>query len=408
MAHRRRFGRIRKLSSGRWQARYPDARGALVPAPHTFPTKTAADRYLAGVETDIGRGTWFDPRAGQQTLRCFADQWLPARRVKGGPLAPRTREVYRWQLDRHILPVLGEVELRRLDAAVVRSWHATMTGPAGPGASTTAKCYRLLRAICNTAVADGELIRNPCAITGAGDENSAERPAVSIGQVYALADAVGPRWRALVLLAAFCGLRFGELAALTVGRLDLLHGTVSVAASASELTRGVRHVGPPKSVAGRRTIAIPDVITSDLQGHVARFAQRSATGLVFVGPRGGRLRNANFGRSVWRPAVRSLGLHGLHFHDLRGCAATLAAITGATTAELMHRLGHATPDVALRYQRATADRDVAIAKALSELVTTASVAPLSTDADPGESISKGHAGGTERPKPRSRKRRNTT
>jgi integrase len=198
-----------------------------------------------------------------------------------------------------------------------------------------------------------------------------------------------------VLLAAFCGLRFGELAALTVGRLDLLHGTVAVAASAAELTGGVRHVGPPKSVAGRRTIAIPDVIAGDLREHVARFAQGGATGLVFVGPKGGRLRNANFGRSVWRPAVRAVGVHGLHFHDLRGCAATLAAITGATTAELMHRLGHATPDVALRYQRATADRDAAIAKALSELVTKASVAPLPTNIDRKEPHPKATVGATE-------------
>lgn len=394
MAHRRRFGRVRKLASGRWQARYPDARGVLVAAPQTFATKTAADRYLATVETDISRGSWFDPRAGQQTLRSYADKWLIARRVNGRPLAPRTRELYRWQLDRRILPRLGAVELRRLDAVEVRSWHAILTGLPGPGAITSAKCYRLLRAICNSAVADGELARNPCAIPGAGDEASAERPSVSVPQVYALADAVGPRWRALVLLAAFCGLRFGELAALTLGRLDLLHGTVTVAESVSELARGVRHVGPPKSDAGRRTVAVPAVILDELQQHVAQFAEHGPAGLMFVGPKGRPLRNANFGRSVWRPAVQQVGLPGLHFHDLRGCAATLAAIAGATTAELMHRLGHATPDVALRYQRATADRDAAVAQALSELVASASVVPLKAGPGRSDAISKGHAGGT--------------
>jgi integrase len=407
MARRRRFGRIRKLSSGRWQARYPDARGALVAAPQTFATKTAADHYLAGVETDMSRGTWFDPRAGQQPLRRYAEGWLPARRVKGRPLAPSTQELYRWQLDRHILPALGDVELRRLDAALVRTWFARLAGPDGPGAVTAAKCYRLLRAICNTAVADGELARNPCAIPGAGDESSSERPAVSLPQVYALADEVGQRWRALILIAAFCGLRFGELAALTRERLDLLHGTVTVAVSASELPGGVRHVGPPKSEAGLRTVAIPEVILGDLQEHVARFSEPGRTGLVFVGPKGGRMRNANFGRSVWRPAVRAVGLPGLHFHDLRGCAATLAAITGATTAELMHRLGHATPDVALRYQRATADRDAAIARALSALVAGAAIEPLPTSVDRADSISKGHAGGTKPSPPRSKKRRNS-
>ena len=112
----------------------------------------------------------------------------------------------------------------------------------------------------------------------------------------------------------------------------------------------MRHVGPPKSDAGRRTVAIPAVILDDLQQHVTQFAGSGPSGLMFVGPKGRPPRNANFGRSVWRPAVQRVGLPGLHFNDLRGCAATLAAIAGATTAELMHRLGHATPDVELRYQ----------------------------------------------------------
>lgn len=87
----------------------------------------------------------------------------------------------------------------------------------------------------------------------AGQESSPERPAVSVPEVYALADAVGPRWRALVLLAAFCGLRFGELAALRRDSLDLLHNTIAVVASVAELPGGTRHTGPPKSEGGRRT-----------------------------------------------------------------------------------------------------------------------------------------------------------
>lgn len=405
MASRRRFGRIRRLPSGRWQARYPDACGVMIAAPQTFATKTDAARYLAAVETDMARGNWFDPRAGQQWLSDYAKSWLDARRVKGRPLAPRTRELYRWQLDRHILPALGRVELRHLDATAVRTWHATLAGPSGPGAVTAAKCYRLLRAICNTAVADGEIVRTPCVLAGAGDEHSPQRPAVTVAQVYALAEAAGPRWRALVLLAAFCGLRFGELAALTQQRLDLLHGTVTVAASAAELRGGLRHLGPPKSAAGRRVVAIPEVAVPDLNEHLALYAAAGPRGLLFVGPHGGPLRNANFGRSVWRPAVAAVGLPGLHFHDLRGCAATLAAISGATTAELMHRLGHATPDVALRYQRATADRDAAVARALSDLVTGAGVRQLSGPIAAAAANSKGHAGGTPAPDRTSQPRR---
>jgi integrase len=370
------FGNTRKLPSGRWQARYNDRGGRVRTAGRTFPTRTDARRYLAEVRTDMSRGEWFDPSAGRFTFAEFSVLWIASRRVKGRPLAPRTKELYRWQLDKHLLPTLGSIELRHLDAPTVRAWHIEMSEAAGPGAVTTAKCYRLLRAICNSAVRDAEIARSPCTISGAGIEASPERPSVSVPEVMGLADAVGDRWRTLILLAAFCGLRFGELAALTRSAIDPLHGTIDVRETAADLRGGARDIRAPKG-AGRRTVAIPPHILSEVRTHIDSYALPGPQGLVFNGPNEGRLRNANFGRSVWRPAVRSLGLQGLHFHDLRGCAATLAAISGATTAELMRRLGHSTPNMALRYQRATADRDAAVARAMSDLVSGASVTPLS-------------------------------
>jgi integrase len=375
-ARRADFGAIRKLPSGRWQVRYRDRSGRMLPAPTTFATRGDASRWLAATRADLDRGAYFDPSAGEETLAAYTAEWLERRRVRGRPLAPRTAALYRWQLDKHVLPTLGHLPLRHLNRAAVRAWHAKVTGPGGAGTVGAAKCYRLLHAICATAVIDERIARNPCVIIGAGQESSPERPAVSVAEVYALAGAVDPRWRALVLLAAFCGLRFGELAALRRDSLDLLHSTVAVVASVAELSGGIRHVGPPKSDAGRRTVAIPGVIVPDLTEHVARYVEEGRQGLVFVGPKGGPLRGANFGRQVWRPAVRSVGLEGLHFHDLRGCAATLAALSGATTAELLARLGHRRVDVAMRYQRATADRDAALARALSDLVTNNSVVRL--------------------------------
>lgn len=360
------FGTLRKLNSGRWQARYTDRSG--VRRSRTFPTRGDASRFLAGTRADLDRGTWVDPTRGRGPLADYASRWVDARRVRGRPLAPRTVALYRWQLDRHILPMLGTVALRHLDTATVRQWWATMTGPAGPGAATAAKCYRLLRAVCGTAVADGEMIRNPCTLRGAGQEPSSERPSVSVPEVVALADAVGLRWRALVLLAAFSGLRFGELAALTRADVDLLRGTVRVRASVAELPGGLRHVGPPKSAAGRRIVNVPPHVLPELVEHLAAYAAPGPEGLVFVGPKGGPLRPANFGAKVWRPATRAAGLAGVHFHDLRGTAATLAAVSGATTAELMRRLGHTTPDVAMRYQRASDDRDATLARLMSEAV----------------------------------------
>lgn len=363
---RRTFGSVRQLSSGRWQARYRDGTGPQKTAPITFATKADANRWLSRAQADLDRGEWFDPHAGKETFGDYADRWIDTRLVRGRPLAPRTAELYRGQLRRHLAPAFATTELRRLEATAVRSWYAHLSGPAGPGQVTAAKCYRLLRAICGTAVEDGLILKNPCAIRGAGQERSAERPMFSVAQVQALTEAVGERWKAAVLLAAWTGLRLGELAALRRANLDLAAGTVSVTATAVDVVGEARASGPPKSEAGRRTVAIPPHILGALEHHLATYAQPGPRGLVFVGPLGGPLRRNNFATKVWQPAARAAGLpEGAHLHDLRGWGATMAARQGATTRELMHRLGHASPAMALRYQRAEQERDAILAAAMS-------------------------------------------
>jgi integrase len=306
----------------------------------------------------------------EHTLASYAEQWLRTRRVRGRPLAPRTVGLYRWQLQRHILPVLGSTRLEELTRAQVRAWYAAVRDD-GPGQLTAAKCYRLLRAICAAAVEDEVLTVTPCTLKGAGDESSPERPVLTVEQVLSMADEVGERWRAVVLLAVLCGLRFGELAALRRSAVDLDAGTVAVVATAGEALGVGRVEGPPKSAAGRRVLTVPAAILPDLRRHLETFAQPGPDGLVFVGPHGGPLQNANFGAKVWRPARERLGLPHVHFHDLRHTGNTLAAATGASLADLMARLGHASTEAALRYQHANLVRDRIIAGALSSLVDEA-------------------------------------
>ena len=369
---RRDFGNVRKLPSGRWQARYFDASGRR--HQRTFPSRGDAGRFLAGVRADLDRGGWIDPRAGQVQFREYSRVWLKNRRVRGRPLAPRTVERYGGVLRRHILPVLGDTELRHLTSAAVRAWYGRLTATDELAPATAAKAYRLLHAICATAVADEQLARNPCSIPGASVEASSERPVATLGQVHALTEAIGPRYRALVLIATFCGLRFGELAGLTRRRLDLLHATVTVALDLDELDGGKLQPGRVKSEASRRVVAIPKVIVPDLEAHLAGFAEPGPDGSVFVGAQGGRLRRANF-RKLWLHAVQLAGLDaGFRFHDLRHTGNTLAAATGASTKELMARMGHASPRAALIYQHATSDRDAVIAAALSDLVEGAAQA----------------------------------
>ncbi|MGH3502476.1 MAG: tyrosine-type recombinase/integrase [Nocardioidaceae bacterium] len=231
---------------------------------------------------------------------------------------------------------------------------------------TTAKAYRLLRAILNTAVDDGRLKRNPCRVKGADQEKSPERPVATVGQVYAVADAMPARYRAFVLAAAFTSLRRGELIGLTRSDVDLDRGTLRVRRSLVQLNSGQLVSGPTKSTSGVRTVSIPAVLLHDLQEHLDSFVGSEAGALLFTTPAGSELRRNNWRRDVhWRKKLTDAGLpEGFHFHDLRHTGNHLASMSGASTRELMHRMGHGTVRAALIYQHATSERDRQIADAV--------------------------------------------
>ena len=236
-----------------------------------------------------------------------------------------------------------------------------------PGVSAVAKCYRLLHAIFATAVEDGLVPRNPCIIKGASIERPAERPVASIAQVFEIADAIEPQYRAMVMLGTFCSLRLGEIRALRRRHVDVLHRTVRVEEQIQELSNGELVVGPPKSDAGVRTVAIPPAILPEIEAHLASFVGVEADAMLFSNINGAPLRRATF-YTVWSRAMKRVGITGLRFHDLRHTGNTLAAMTGASTKELMSRMGQSSPRAALIYQHATQERDVAIANGLSNLI----------------------------------------
>ena len=192
---------------------------------------------------------------------------------------------------------------------------------------------------------------------------------LTVAEVFELAGEMkDPRFRVLVLVATFASLRWGEAIALRRCDVDLDGATVSVRYQYVELSAGQLVLGPPKSRAGTRTVRIPATIVGELCEHMTAYTGSDSTALVFTGLLGGVLRRSNFRRRMWVPACEAVGLSGLRFHDLRHTGNTLAAVTGASTRELMARMGHSSPRAALVYQHATADRSAAIAKALSELV----------------------------------------
>jgi len=359
---RREFGAVRRLPSGRWQAKYRHPRtNQFIVAPNTFALKGDATRWLAGIQRDIESGTWMDPAWGTVTLEAYANTWLVQRTLR-----PRTVELYEGLLRRYILPELGSMELGELSPREVRSWHAELLQRGRPGPVTVAKAYRLLRTLCETAVSDEMIGRNPCNIKGAAVEHSPERPVLTVPEVEALAAAIEDRYTALVLLAAWCGLRVGEAVALTRADVDLEEGTVRIDKSAAELKSGERIVGPPKTKAGIRLVYVPPHVVPVLRTHLERFTGPDDDDVVFTGQQGRPVRRASL-YTAWLRATEKAGLAGVRIHDLRHTGATLAAATGASTRELMLRLGHASSDAALRYQHATTKRDEAIARSLSEL-----------------------------------------
>jgi integrase len=381
---RRRFGSVRRLPSGRWQARYRTSDGRQHTAPQTFPTRTEAIRYLTMVEVDLSRGQWTNPRLGRATFSAWAERWQQTTTN----LRPNTRVLQSYLLRRFLLPAFGSTPLVDLDVMAVRAWLAELEA-ASVHPSTRAKAYRLLARILDTAVEAGRIPRNPCTVKGAASEQAAEMRVATVAQVAALAEAVGPQYKALVLVAAYAGLRWGELAGLRVKHVDVLHAQITVAEQVTEIA-GTFTWGPPKTRAGRRTVTLPSVAATALEAHLRTWADRDPDGLVFTSPRGGLLRRSNFCRRVWLPATRVAGVEGLRFHDLRHTAATLAIAAGASTRELMGRMGHASSAAALRYQHVMAGRDTAIAAALDELVQAAlALADSPTDIPSGTPVARG-------------------
>lgn len=229
---RRGFGGLRKLPSGRWQAYYSGPDGLRHLAPETFTVKIDGEAWLAAERRLIERDEWRPPAARRvathgATLVQYAPGALERRRVRGQPLRPRTLALYRSQLDRLVLPGLGELPLRGITGEVVRRWHDNL--PAGKP-TQRAHAYSLLRTLLGQAVDEGLLRENPAKIRGAGTTRRVRDISTATpAEVQAIAEAIVPgRLRLFVLLAAWCGMRYGELAELRRRDIDVEKGTVRV------------------------------------------------------------------------------------------------------------------------------------------------------------------------------------
>ena len=267
-------------------------------------------------------------------------------------------------MERQINPTFADVPLKAITPHKVREWH-TALGESTP--TLRAHAYGLLRTILGQAVHDGEIAANPAHIRGAGNAKRVHKikPA-SLPELETLTKAMPAKYRVMVLLAAWCGLRFGELAELRRKDVDTREGVIRVRRAVVRV-KGESIVGTPKSDAGTRDVNIPPHLLPAVKAHLAENITGGKDGLLFPAADGkSHLAPSTLYKSFY-PAREAAGRPDLRWHDLRHTGAVLAASTGATLAELMARLGHSTAGAALRYQHAAQDRDKVIAEALSKL-----------------------------------------
>jgi integrase len=368
----------------RWYARYYDPSGKQLSK--TFDRRVDARRFLRQVETSIkDTNSYIDPTRSKIMLGVFADKWLATQ----GHLKTSTYARYEGIVTKWIKPRWGNVPLSKVAHADVAEWISGIR----LSAASVQYIHRVMYLILELAVRDGRIPRNPAHGVRLPKNLKSEKVFLTRDQVFALADAaaqypipeIGGQYRALVLVLAFCGLRWGEAAGLKVGRVDLLRRRLTIAETLSEV--GGRLVwGTPKSHAAR-SVPIPSFVV-DLLAEVT--AERSnaldSSALVFTTWRGRPLRNLNFRRDVFDRAAGDAGLAGLTPHELRHTAASLAVSAGANVKAVQRMLGHASAAMTLDVYSGLFDDDLdGVAERLNR-AATADKYPLSTNEQRAEVI----------------------
>ncbi len=343
-------GSVKRLTQDRpkpWRARYrgPDGRERS----RTFARKVDAERWLRDELGKADRGVWVDPTAGAATTFAgWADGWL-----RGLTLKPKTRAGYESLLRSRVLPRFGAFALVRITPAEVRAWQTEMLDE-GLSPARVRQARQVLHAALEQAVTDGLIARNPTERVKPPKVRPRRQRFLTADQVEVLSAACDDRQPgagAVVMLLAWSGLRWGEAVALRWGSIDIARRRVRVKASATEVS-GRLEWGTPKTHEAR-TVIVPRFVVGGLG------AKGGTDELVFSAPKGGPLRNSNFRRSVWDPAVEASGLPvDLVPHDLRDTAASLMISAGASIKAVQRALGHASAAMTLDTYGSLFDEDL--------------------------------------------------
>jgi integrase len=343
----------------------------------TFRLKRDAERRLTEVEASKLAGSYVDPRAGQVTVSAWAERWFDVQ----VQLKPTTRARYRSILDVHVIPRWGTIELAKVRHADVQKWVAELSSERS--AATVRKVHRVFSQVLGSAVKDGRLVRNVAEGVALPRVHSKERLYLTHEQVAELADACAAvpvnkyssttkadraAYRLLVLFLAYTGLRWGELAGLRVGRLDLMRRRASIVETFVVVDGHMVPSGPKNHE--RRDVPVPRFLIDELAAHVAG---QPSDALVFGGEKAGTpMRSRTFQRAVLDQAAIAVGLDGFTPHMLRHTAASLAIAAGADVKVVQQMLGHKSATMTLDlYGHLFPDRLDTVADAMDTARTVA-------------------------------------
>ena len=365
-----------------WRVRYRGPDGAE--RSQSFTRKLDADNFAKTVGADLVRGQWIDPKGGKTVF----DEWAQRVAASSVDLRPSTRARDASYYKNHVKPTFGKMRLGAIDHITVREWVAELSA-SGLAPATVHKCHQVLAKIMRAAVDAGLILASPCERQPLPRIEREEMRFLGPQQIALLAGVIDERYRPLVLVSAYGGLRAGELFGLRRGRVDLLRGRVDVAETLVEV-RGHHHFGPPKTRAGHRSVPLPRSVVEVLTTHVAGLEPGD---LVFPAPDGGPVRSSLFRRRVWYPACVKAGFgelvkdeetgkkhyRGLRLHDLRHSAVALWIAAGASPKEVAVRAGHTSVSVVLdRYGHLLPGLEDRVTDALDEMAKAVTSAPMAS------------------------------
>lgn len=273
-------------------------------------------------------------------MREWAPRWLETKR----PLKPKTRAGYRSLLRSRILPVLGDFPLARIERVHVEQWISAMEDE-GLSASRIRQAFNVVAAMLDAAIANGMLTHNVARGVDLPRLRTAKRRFLSQQQLASLVGAIDARYRVMVLVLAYSGLRWGEAIALRRRSCELLRRRLHVAEAVAEVGSDLIW-GTPKTHRVR-TVSLPAFVCEQLAAHLATEVEDDPEAIVFATPTGKVWRKSDFRRRIWKPAVEAARgvASDLTPDELRHTAASLLIASGADPKSVQAQLGHSSISV---------------------------------------------------------------